>query len=59
MRSVNHEEVYLRSYETPAALRVGFSRYVEFYNTRRRYSALDRRTPDALYFEKSAIKLAP
>ena len=44
--------------ETPAALRAGLARYFEFYNARRRHSALDRRTPDAVYFEQAATKLA-
>ena len=50
-RSVKYEDVYLRAYETPAALRVGLTRYFDFYNARRRHAALDRRTPDAVYFE--------
>ena len=40
------------------ALRAGLARYFEFYNARRRHSALDRRTPDAVYFELAATKLA-
>ncbi len=43
-RSVKYEDVYLRAYETPAELRAGLTRYFAFYNTRRRHSALDRRT---------------
>jgi len=50
-RSVKYEDIYLRAYETPAALRAGLTRYFEFYNCRRRHSALDRRTPDAVYFD--------
>ena len=57
-RSVKYEDVYLRAYETPAELRAGLGRYFEFYNSRRRHSALDRRTPDAVYFEQAAPKLA-
>jgi len=57
-RSVKYEDVYLRAYETPADLRNGLARYFEFYNARRRHSALDRRTPDAVYFEQAARKLA-
>ena len=57
-RSVKYEDVYLRAYETPAELRAGLSRYFEFYNTRRRHSALDRRTPDAVYFDQAAPDLA-
>jgi putative transposase len=49
-RSVKYEDIYLRAYETPAALRAGLTRYFEFYNCRRRHAALDRRTPDAVYF---------
>ena len=57
-RSVKYENVYLHAYETPAALRDGLARYFEFYNARRRHSALDRRTPDAVYFNHAAAKLA-
>ena len=57
-RSVKYEDVYLRAYETPGQLRVGLTRYFQFYNARRRHSALDRRTPDAVYFEQTASTLA-
>lgn len=50
-RSVKYEDVYLRAYETPAALRAGLARYFEFYNSRRRHSALGRRTPDVVYYD--------
>ncbi len=57
-RSVKYEDVYLRAYETPTELRAGLGRYFEFYNTRRRHSALDRRTPDAVYFDQAVPQLA-
>ena len=57
-RSVKYEDVYLRAYETPSELRAGLGRYFDFYNTRRRHSALDRRTPDAVYFDPAAPELA-
>jgi len=57
-RSVKYEDVYLRAYETPADLRQGLARYFDFYNARRRHSALHRRTPDAVYFEKAERHLA-
>jgi len=57
-RSVKYEDVYLRAYETSAELRAGLNRYFAFYNTRRRHSALDRRTPDAVYFHQAAGELA-
>ena len=49
-RSVKYEDIYLRAYEMPRALREGLARYFTFYNSRRRHSALARRTPDAVYF---------
>jgi putative transposase len=49
--------VYLRAYETPTELRAGLARYFQFYNTRRRHSALDRRTPDAVYFDQAHREL--
>jgi len=54
-RSVKYEDIYLRAYETPAALRAGLTRYFEFYNGRRRHTALHRRTLDAVY----RLKLSP
>jgi putative transposase len=57
-RSVKYEDVYLRAYETPTELRAGLARYFKFYNTKRRHSALDRRTPDAVYFDPATRELA-
>ena len=57
-RSVKYEDVYLRAYETPTELRTGLARYFGFYNTKRRHSALDRRTPDAVYFDQAHRDLA-
>jgi putative transposase len=57
-RSVKYEDVYLRAYETPSQLRAGLTRYFRFYNARRRHSALDRHTPDAVYFKQTASTLA-
>ena len=57
-RSVKYEDVYLHAYETPAELHNGLARYFQLYNTRRRHSALDRRTPDAVYFDQTSRELA-
>ena len=51
-RSVKYEDVYLRAYDTPEELRAGLTRYFQFSNERRRHSALERRTPDAVYFKR-------
>lgn len=56
-RSVKYEDIYLNAYETPAALRTGLDRYFRFYNTRRGHAALDRQTPDEVYF--GAIRSLP
>ena len=57
-RNVKYEDKYLRAYETPTELRAGLTRYFAFYNTKRRHSALDRRTPDAVYYEQATLELA-
>ena len=57
-RSVKYEDIYLRAYETPGALQRGLDRYFRFYNTRRRHTALNRRTPDAVYFGETSMSTA-
>ncbi len=49
-RSLKYEDVYLRAYETYGEAQRGIERYFRFYNTERRHQALDRQTPDTLYF---------
>ena len=49
-RTVKYEDIYLRAYENPAELRAGLDRYFRFYNTQRGHAALDRQTPDEVYF---------
>ncbi len=49
-RSIKYEDIYLKAYETPVALRAGLDRYFRFYNTQRGHAALDRQTPDEVYF---------
>jgi putative transposase len=49
-RSVKYEDIYLRAYESPAALRRGLTQYFQFYNAQRRHQTLNRQTPDAVYF---------
>ena len=50
-RSVKYEEVYLHAYESVSAARAGIGRYFAFYNARRSHTALDRKTPDHVYFK--------
>lgn len=53
-RSVKHEEVYLRGYDTVDEARAGIASYFAFYNGRRRHSSLGRRTPADVYAEANA-----
>ncbi len=49
-RSVKYEDMYLRAYESPAALHRGLTQYFQFYNSERRHQTLNRQTPDTVYF---------
>jgi putative transposase len=57
-KSVKYEEVYLHAYDTVSAARSGLARYFQFYNMRRPHTALDRRTPDEVYFDSLPIAQA-
>ena len=49
-KSVKYEEVYLRAYDSVSHARQSLGRYFEFYNTKRPHTALERKTPDRVYF---------
>lgn len=49
-RSAKYEEVYLHAYDSVAAARAGLQMYLAFYNARRPHTALNRNTPDQVYF---------
>lgn len=49
-RSVQYEEVYLKAYESPREAAIQLEQYFQFYNTERRHQALNRQTPDMVYF---------
>lgn len=51
-RSIKYEEVYLHAYKTVSDARLGISRYLAFYNSRRPHSSLDRKTPDQVYLNQ-------
>ena len=57
-RSVKYEEVYLHAYDDVPEARASIGRYLEFYNTRRPHTALDRRTPDQAYFATLPLRMA-
>ena len=49
-KTIKYEHVYLHAYETVSEARTRLATYLDFYNRRRPHSALDRRTPDDVYF---------
>ncbi|MFW7354651.1 MAG: IS3 family transposase [Brucella sp.] len=53
-RSIKYEEVYLHAYKAVSEARAAIGRYLNFYNTRRPHSSLDRQTPDQAYFNALA-----
>lgn len=57
-RSVKYEHVYLHAYESVTDAREQLAGYFEFYNEQRPHSSLGARTPDAAYFDSTAVKLA-
>jgi hypothetical protein len=50
-RSVKYEDVYLHAYENVSAAKDGIGKYFMLYNSRRTHTALDRKTPDHVYFQ--------
>ena len=57
-RSVKYENVYLHAYGSGTELRNGLREYFEFYNAERSHQSLDYRTPDDVYYDRAALKLA-
>ena len=49
-RSIKYEEVYLHAYDSVGQAKAGLARYINFYNTARPHSSLDKKTPDEFYF---------
>lgn len=48
-RSVKYERVYLMAYDSVGAARTSIAQYLDWYNTERPHSGLDRTTPDSVY----------
>ena len=58
-RFIKYEEVYLHAYDSASDAKTGLTRYINFYNTARPHSSLDKKTPDEFYFAPlPAIKQA-
>ncbi len=56
-RSVKYERVYLMAYDSVGAARTSIAQYLDWYNTERPHSSLDRTTPDSVY-QETGPKLA-
>jgi putative transposase len=48
-RSIKHEDIYLRGYDTMAELTLGLTEYLAFYNAERTHQALAYLTPNQVY----------
>ena len=48
-RSVKHEDVYLKGYDSISDLRAGLTEYFVFYNSERPHQSLGQRTPESVY----------
>jgi len=57
-RSVKHEEVYLRAYDSVSDARASLGRYLDFYNGQRPHSSLGARTPEQAYLDHLPQKVA-
>jgi putative transposase len=57
-KTIKYEHVYLHAYETVSEARTKLAMYLDFYNRRRPHSALDRRTPNDVYFGSLPQQLA-
>lgn len=54
-RSLKYEEVYLKSYETPAEAEANIGAYFEFYNYQRSHQSLGYKTPADVYFKERIV----
>ncbi len=50
-RTIKYDEVYLKAYDSVSEARASIGRFIDFYNSRRPHSSLDRKTPDQAYFD--------
>ena len=57
-KTVKYEHVYLHAYETVSEAREKLTTYLDFYNRRRPHTALDRCSPDGVYFGSMPQQLA-
>ena len=49
-RTIKYEHVYLRAYDSVSDARAQLAEFIDFYNTARPHSSLDKKTPEEFYF---------
>ena len=49
-RSVKYEQVYLTAYDSVAQAKRALSQYLEWYNSEREHSSLNKQIPDGAYW---------
>ena len=57
-RSLKQEAVYLHEITNGFQAKRIINEWIDFYNTERPHTALDKRTPDAAYFNQPGIRKA-
>ena len=57
-KTIKYEHVYLHAYASVSEAKALLGKYLEFYNTRRPHTALNRQTPDTAYFTTRPLALA-
>ena len=57
-KTIKYQHVYLHAYGTVSEAKAKLAVYIGFYNGRRPHTALDRQTPDAVYFSSRSQQLA-
>lgn len=53
-RSLKHEDVYLKAYDSVNEARVSIREYIDFYNAERKHQTLEK-TPDQAYFGMESL----
>jgi putative transposase len=56
-RSLKHEDVYLKAYDSVNEARVSIREYIDFYSAERKHQTL-KKTPDQAYFRIEALPKA-
>ncbi|MBI5970919.1 MAG: transposase [Deltaproteobacteria bacterium] len=56
-RTIEYEEVYLKSRETVAEAGESLARYFHFHDTERLHESLGYRTPREVYFKEGRLRL--